>query len=493
MNPVVLFRCCLALWLGASLSAKAGEISLSGVIDDSHHTSYVELPFSVPAGTSRINVEFDYPRGQGVTIDLGLLSPTGLRGWSGGNKAHFTLGEVDATPSYLAGAIVPGEWRLLLGVPNAEAGARVAYQARIELLSGAAANTQAFAEAPLKREAGWYRGDLHAHTGHSDGSCVNDAAVKVACPLVETVRAARNNGLDFIAISEHNTRSHFQSQRELQPFLDDLLLLPAQEITTFYGHANLFGSTGFVDFRLADANAQPLLEQLAQSGGILSINHPGLPSNRDCMGCGWTAATDYSAISAMEVVNGGTLRATKGWVHSPVSGIPLWEKQLAAGQRITGIAGSDNHNPHDAPGSPGAVATPTTVVYADELSQRGIIDGLRSGRVFIDVHGSYPQASLELTASAASQSAQMGQVLTVAAGEEVEFRVVVGGMPDAAVKAWYRGQRLQVDGRQRRRGEKLEARYNVESDGQPGWLRVEITSADGQPLLISNPVYLNLP
>ncbi|WP_116367071.1 CehA/McbA family metallohydrolase [Parahaliea mediterranea] len=469
------------------------QLTLDGAIDERHHNRYIELPFEVPAGTRRINVTFDYPRGQGVTIDLGMLSPSGLRGWSGGNKARFTLGEVDATPSYLPGVIEPGQWRLLLGVPNAEPGARVTYQARIELLQGAAANTQAFADAPLKAQAGWYRGDLHMHTGHSDGSCMNNAPAKVACPLWMTTQSARERGLDFIAISEHNTRSHFQAQRELQPLLDDLLLLPAQEITTFYGHANLFGSTGFLDFRLTEADAAPLLEQLAANGGLLSINHPGLPSNRDCMGCGWTAATDYSAVSAMEVINGGTLRATQGWVHSPVSGIPHWLAQLAAGHRLTAIAGSDNHNPQDAPESPGAVGAPTTVIYADSLSQQGILEGLRSGRVFIDVRGDHPEAVLQLQAATASGQAQMGQVLKAPAGDEVTLSVSVSGVADAAVKAWYRDQRLTPGARQRRQGDTLEAQYTLESDGQPGWLRVEVTSAEGQPLLISNPVYLNLP
>lgn len=36
----------------------------------------------------------------------------------------------------------------------------------------------------------------------------------------------------------------------LQPAFDKILLVPGREITTFYGHANVFGLTDFIDFRM---------------------------------------------------------------------------------------------------------------------------------------------------------------------------------------------------------------------------------------------------
>ncbi|HBK44874.1 MAG TPA: phosphotransferase, partial [Xanthomonadaceae bacterium] len=114
---------------------------IEGEITRADHQRYVEAPFEVPAGTARISVEFDYDkRGQGVTVDLGLLGPDGFRGWSGGNKRQFTIAAADATPSYLPGAIEPGRWRLLLGVPNVRPGLRSHYRARIELTPAAQAD-----------------------------------------------------------------------------------------------------------------------------------------------------------------------------------------------------------------------------------------------------------------------------------------------------------------------------------------------------------------
>ena len=132
---------------------------------------------------------------------------------------------------------------------------------------------------------------------------------KVPCPLFLTVEAAVARGLDFIAVTDHNTQSHYDAERELQPYFDNILLLPGREITTYLGHANVFGTTSFVDFRIGtpqvpDVNS--MLRQVAALQAIISINHPAARSGEDCMGCGWTPATpvDYHLIEAVEAVNG---------------------------------------------------------------------------------------------------------------------------------------------------------------------------------------------
>ena len=51
---------------------------------------------------------------------------------------------------------------------------------------------------PIRRGEAWYAGDLHVHTLHSDGSVSAAAAA----------RAAREAGLDFIAITDHNNTTH---------------------------------------------------------------------------------------------------------------------------------------------------------------------------------------------------------------------------------------------------------------------------------------------
>lgn len=482
--------------------AVAGDITLTGTVSGEHHTSYQELPFEVPEGTARITVSFDYPRDAGVVIDLGIIDPERPRGWSGGNKSRFTLGEVDATPSYLPGPIPPGTWKLLLGIPRADEGASVEYQARIEMFPEPAANTRPFAPAPLKPAPGWYRGDLHMHSGQSDGHCAGLPGGDIPCPLWRTAAAASERGLDFIAITEHNTRSHFNGMRAMQPYFGELLLIPGQEITTFHGHANLLGSTGRLDFRLTEADAAPLVAGLVRSGGLLSINHPGLPTGARCMGCGWSADIDPGAITAVEVLNGGALRAAGGRVHSPISGIPFWKQRLAEGRRVTAVAGSDNHDPARPAAEPGAIGSPTTVVHAAELSQAAVLEGLQSGRVFIDVRGSLPDTVLHLRAESGQQNATMGGTLAVPRGQDITLSVTATHLEQGEILAWYRDTPLVaneprdtaengVDGAPRARA--LEALFTLASDGEPGWLRVEVRSPGGRTLLLSNPVYLNLP
>ena len=112
-----------------------------------------------------------------------------------------------------------------------------------------------------------------------------------------------------------------QAIRELQPYFDNLLLMAGREITTFRGHANLFGTVAPLDFREGSPDVPDWNTPIAnaeRTGGAISINHPVRPSGEQCMGCGWTprGEVDYSHIQAVEVVNG--LDA-----DTPYSGIPF--------------------------------------------------------------------------------------------------------------------------------------------------------------------------
>ena len=65
---------------------------------------------------------------------------------------------------------------------------------------GSAAGHRASGPPPAAAGPGprWWAGDLHTHTVHSDG----------VLTVAELARLARGNGLDFIAVTDHNTVSH---------------------------------------------------------------------------------------------------------------------------------------------------------------------------------------------------------------------------------------------------------------------------------------------
>ncbi|WP_374657674.1 CehA/McbA family metallohydrolase [Phenylobacterium sp.] len=468
----------------ARAADRAPDQILAGVLTGAAHETYTELPFKVPPGIERITVEFSYGgREQKSVIDLGLRDPQRFRGWSGGNKSRFTVSTSDATPSYLPGAMPAGEWKLILGAPNIRKDARADYVAKI-WLDRAEAPFAGFGAQPIVSGERWWRGDLHMHTGHSDGSCKSRKGVTVPCPVFKTLDAAVSRGLDFVALTDHNTTSHFEALRELAPYYDDLLVMPGREITTFYGHANLLGPTDFVDFQLGGPRAPGLadIQKAAEaSGGLLSINHPGLPSGELCMGCGWTAPnTDYSRIAAVEVINGGT-------TQPPLSGMAFWEKRLNEGLRIAAIGGSDNHDATLDPAKAPAIGVPTTVVRAGELSQAAILAAIRAGHVFIDVAGSRDRL-LEVTARAGGAQAQMGDSLRAPAGARVEFSVRVVGVPGGRVVISGDGPAPAGDLALSSADQTLAV--EMVADGRPRWLRIDVRDAGGKLALVGNPIYL---
>ena len=262
---------------------------------------YVYVPFEVPPGTTRIEFAYAYDRADGANvIDLGLLEPgtlqlgtTAFRGWTGGERAGGFVAVDDATPGYWPGPIPPGEWRVQLGLYKIGA-AGVDVDVTIQTSSGPAGKTPALPsrpQEPLKREARWYAGGLHAHTLHSDGKLTAQ----------ELAAAARQAGLDFLAITDHNNTAH---QRE-RIDVPGLLVITGEEVTTSGGHANVWGLAGeraFVDFRVlpGDRAVQGLVDQARAQGALVSINHP----YADCFACSWTHDVPQD-LDAIEISNPG--------------------------------------------------------------------------------------------------------------------------------------------------------------------------------------------
>jgi hypothetical protein len=384
---------------------------------------------------------------------------------------------MDATPSYRAGPLTPGTWTLVLGVPNIRVGVTAHFTAKVTLDTRVAT---AFTDAPISTKPGWRRGDFHMHTGHSDGSCDNDQGQRIPCPVIRTLEAAQHTGLDFIFVSDHNTLAQMEVLRELQPAFLNLLLLPGEEITTFHGHANALGVMRPLEFELGSKRLptlNKLLDAVEAQGAILSINHPGQPSGEDCMGCGWTVAdTDYARITSIEAVNGGSARAGK--TEGPTSGIAFWQDKLNQGFHITAIGGSDNHDATDWTGkSQSPVGTPATVVWTSELSMQGVLNGVRSGRVFIDLA---PDAThtLDAQAHAGSTTTHMGETLELAPGEDGEFSTTTSGIGNAGVEIVSGG--LVVTGN----------RFHLADAAHPGWIRANVRDASGKLLMVGNPIYV---
>lgn len=361
--------------------------------DDQAANPYFYIPYEVPAGTTRIDVTLAYAQAEDCIIDLGAFDPRdtgypaqeGFRGWSGGARDNYFIATDDATPGYVHGAIPPGTWTVILGLYKIPAsGADVTVTIELDASPRAIA-PQPERTFPVRRGAGWYRGDLHCHTFHSDA--------RGAPELLHT--AARQAGLDFLAVADHNT---ITQRRYFHPNSSpDLVFIRAMEITTAEGHANVYGVDQWIDFRMTrPSDAHRLAKLVHARGGLLSINHdkPTIP---------WDY--DFPAADCQEVWQSTWL--AWNWIA-----LERWQSRLASGMKLSAIGGSDFHQPATLqPEGPLVLARPTSVFYLPELSEDAVLAAMKSGHGYITESPSGPH--LEISANGAVMGATTGSIRTV--------------------------------------------------------------------------------
>ncbi|KAB7647443.1 CehA/McbA family metallohydrolase [Polymorphobacter fuscus] len=397
---------------GGLAGGRAPDRVLTGQISRADYQTYKSVPFAFPKGADRLLIAIDLDRQEERTvIDIGLEDPNGIRGASGSNKRVILVGETASTPSYLPGAMVPGAWKLLIAVPNIRDGVVATWTARLWFLKPGEPDTP---PPTAGRGPGWYRGDLHLHSGQSDGACApQSGGAKVPCPLFLTLQTAAAHGLDFVSLTEHNSVAHHGPLREAQPYFDRMLLIPGREITTFFGHFNIHGVTRPIDFRIQPGGPvtfDMIADTVHRLGGIVVVNHPRLPSDERCMGCGWTMpAVDPAKVDAIETVNGASVGAVGGAVSGPVDGTPFWRNWVAANGATTALGASDNHDGAARTDTLGVVGRPVTVVFADDLTQPAVLGGIKRGRVFIDTEN-VPGRHLDFTLRIGGVRTHMGGV-----------------------------------------------------------------------------------
>ncbi|HWG13763.1 MAG TPA: CehA/McbA family metallohydrolase [Streptosporangiaceae bacterium] len=328
-------------------------------VDDQVASPWHYIEVEVPPGTRALRAEVRYDHQAGV-LDLGCLGPGGFRGWSGGARDRFEIGATAATPGYLPGEPEPGRWQVIVG-PYRVPPDGLEWELVAEAVSSGGPDPERSPDPPpaaarpprrqLPATPGrqWWAGDLHTHTEHSDG----------VQTVAELALLASGNGLDFIAVTDHNTISH---HRELAAAgrRYGITLIPGQEVTTSQGHANALGDIGWVDFR------EPAAKWLAVTrarGGLLSVNHP--------------IAGPVSWMHAMperpplvEVWHWSWLDLS--WT-TPLSWWRAWDPAAIP------VGGSDWHRP----GSDAPPGTPVTWVESESDEPAALLAAIGAGRVAI--------------------------------------------------------------------------------------------------------------
>ncbi|MDT0269719.1 CehA/McbA family metallohydrolase [Streptomyces sp. DSM 44915] len=316
------------------------------------------LPYPVPPGTAAITVELDYPRAAGV-LDLGALGPAGYRGWSGGARDGYTIAADLATPGYLPGEPEPGEWQVLLRLHRVPPEG-LPYRLRIRTTRTRPTPPPAPTAPPVPPRPPrrplpyldglrWLAGDCHSHTVHSDGTLTP----------AELAALAAGRGLDFLAVTDHNTTSHHPELPSLAAHYG-LTLLPGQEVTTDTGHANALGDIGWVDFRRP---ADDWVVHAARHGGLLVVNHPVAGD------CAWRQPLT-ARPRHVEVWHSSW--ADRRW-GAPLSWAAAWRPDTIA------LGGSDFHRP----GADALPGRPTTWALAEHAGPDAVLAALAAGRVAV--------------------------------------------------------------------------------------------------------------
>jgi len=435
---------------------------------------YAEVEFAVPAGT--VEIQVSHTDGDSyVILDWGVWGPDGYRGWGGGLEADAVIGVEQSSRGYLPGPITPGTWRVVIGKAKLAASGGH-YTIRVVCRDDATLPVlpkAAFSPVVLSDERRWYKGDFHVHSEQSgDASATFD----------EIAALAKMRGLDFVNLSDHNTYAQHALIAAYQPSQPQLLFLRGSEITTYAGHTNSVGTSGYIDHRLGymGRTVAGIADDVAAQDGVMIVNHPVLDLGDSCIGCKWDHVDDtpWDKVAALELITGNFEIGVQAFVPRVIE---LWDGLLDAGHRIAVVSGSDDHRAGaDTGPTASPIGSPTTLVLADNLSEAAIIDAVRKGRTIVQLRGP-DDPFVEL----AIDGAQIGDEITGVSHVTAQVHVVGGDGTFAAL--WRDGEELAqkpVSG----------ADATVTFDDVPGaqWrrYRVELENDLGQRIVVTSHIYV---
>lgn len=434
------------------------------------------LPFEVPKGVTRITIHRDYDHGPDAkrknTVDFGLFDQSGtekgFRGWQGGSPGDFVItgDAVSCSPHAIPGPLPSGRWYIAqYYLVSAPAGLNYKYTVTFDF-DGSAPPRSIPSPPPynpgvLRTGPGWFAGNLHAHSLHSDGGRT----------FSEMIGRCATNGFDFVASTEHNTTTAHYRFPEAAREHPDVLLLYGDEFTSPGGHANIIGQTPghWFDFRMdpGDRRLPGVIKEAHKEGAILTVNHP----YAECMSCTWKySVEEWKDADAIEVWNGI-------WTPEDRRAIEEWDSLLKAGRKIHGFGGTDYHRGEDA-------LVPATLVYAQNLSQSTIMDGLRKGHAYISESPRGPKLLL----SNADNTLLPGDTLVSPVDKPVEVQVrIVGGKGMTLQLIWADGKaNLPVS------EDEETLHYTVPSpqSGATSYIRAELLHPGGTPAALTNPLFI---
>lgn len=252
------------------------------------------------------------------------------------------------------------------------------------------------------KKLGWYGGDTHHHSLHSDG--------KQSPSQIAT--AMKGVGLSWGILSDHNSTTGNIEWVSNSSY--NFAAIPGNEITTEptynsdangYGHMNQsfiselsasFPSLKNIWARAVFSNhsdVQFVIISTINQKGLISINHPYSAWDWSGRFQSWGKVKNFDAI---EVWNGEPphCETLNLWDTNRVNintwAVQTWFSYLNAGNRLSGIAGSDCHDifgTHSYPKGEFYWTTTTgnarTYINTKKLNNENIKKSLKEGRIFL--------------------------------------------------------------------------------------------------------------
>ena len=361
----------------AAAAGTRTRIHFQGAFKNPNTPDWHYLPFRVPRGVRAIEVRYDFkPHDTGVgfstnVVDIGIFDPSGkglgnadgFRGWSGGARRHFRITHRWATPGYLAG---PDHPRPLARHPRPVPDHRARYAVARHGHPGARQGRPSRRSSPTTRRSpypapapGWYRGDLHTHSVHSDGQWT-PAQLVGAGP-------GQRPGLPRHLRPQHQRRHPGLRPRRPRRLPggqrrggDD----PQRPLAGDRYDARHLG-------RLALPRRGPPAGRGSPTSPAAAAASRSRPT-RSCRSPGtrWDFGTTWTEVDAVEVWNGP-------WSFFNQLTLNAWQQQLVAGGYTPAVGNSDSHHDGQVVGLP-----------ADGLPSRHLVErgdrGRSPGRPLLD-------------------------------------------------------------------------------------------------------------
>ncbi|NJM83810.1 MAG: CehA/McbA family metallohydrolase [Tabrizicola sp.] len=440
---------------------------INGMLTEADHKGHIPVVFDVPPRTTRLSVTFAASPARAKDaffdnlISLSLFGPAGPRGARHNNDdMNIVIDAAHATPGYVRGLPEPGRWTLWLDTFRILGPDPVSWEVRVMIDTAPILSAAAMAEhRPAPRGQGWYRGDLHAHSWHSDA----------VWDIPDLVAWARTRQLDFVTLTDHNTVSGHEEMRARGG--PDLLTMGGVELTTHRGHALSLGHSGWQEWRTGSVSGKTMpgiATEVMARGAAFVIAHPRSPGDPACTGCRWEFDDLMPGPARLvEIWNGGP------WADYNEEGLALYRAWLAEGHRLMATAGSDHHGQDDA-----GEACGFNNVHAADLTETAVLDAVRAGRNFLS---SGPRLVLWAQAPGA-KPVEMGGATSRVASLAVEWATT-----DADL-------RLNIVGPEGRIGEvevKAGTSGRMAVDEVPDiFVMAELRASDGTLHAVTNPIFI---